>query len=119
MKFYTSAFNSSSDTVVNPRFEWEAEVTGNDTSTPAATLNLLSSTTASGATETGFHFNSNGILTFASGQTFPGTGAGTITGVTAGTALTGGGTSGTVTLNVDTTKVPLLTSANTFGPRRH
>jgi len=35
----------------------------------------------------------------------------TITGVTAGTALTGGGTSGKVTLNVDTTKVPLRREA--------
>jgi TGF-beta propeptide len=43
-----------------------------------------------------------------------GGGSGTITGVTAGTALTGGGTSGTVTLNVDTTKVPLLAASNTF-----
>jgi len=116
LKIYTSAFNSSSDAVVNPRFEWEAEVTGNDTATPGATLNLLSSTTAAGATETGFHFNSNGTINFAPGQTFPGgTGTGTITGVTAGTALTGGGTTGNVTLNVDTTKVPLLTAANTFG----
>jgi hypothetical protein len=41
-------------------------------------------------------------------------GTGTITGVTAGTDLTGGGTSGKVTLNVDTTKVPLLNTANTF-----
>ncbi len=41
-------------------------------------------------------------------------GTGTITGVTAGTDLTGGGTSGKVTLNVDTTKVPQLTAANTF-----
>jgi hypothetical protein len=39
---------------------------------------------------------------------------GTITGVTAGTGLTGGGTNGTVTLNLDTTKVPLLQAANTF-----
>ena len=38
----------------------------------------------------------------------------TITGVTAGTDLTGGGTSGTVTLNLDTTKVPLLAAANNF-----
>jgi hypothetical protein len=38
-------------------------------------------------------------ITFASGQTFPGTG--TITGVTAGTGLTGGGSSGAVTLNVN------------------
>ncbi len=41
-------------------------------------------------------------------------GNGTITGVAAGTALTGGGTSGNVTLNLDTTKVPLLSAANTF-----
>ena len=39
---------------------------------------------------------------------------GTITGVTAGTDLTGGGTSGTVTLNLDTTKVPQLATNNTF-----
>ncbi|HEY6272301.1 MAG TPA: glycosyl hydrolase family 28-related protein [Terriglobales bacterium] len=41
-------------------------------------------------------------------------GTGTITGVTAGTDLTGGGTAGVVTLNVDTTKVPQLATANTF-----
>jgi len=37
-----------------------------------------------------------------------------ITGVTAGTDLTGGGTSGNVTLNLDTTKVPRLAAANSF-----
>ena len=41
-------------------------------------------------------------------------GTGTITGVSAGTDLTGGGTSGVVTLNLDTTKVPQLVAANTF-----
>ena len=39
---------------------------------------------------------------------------GTITGVTAGTDLTGGGTTGNVTLNVDTTKVPQLAASNGF-----
>jgi hypothetical protein len=39
---------------------------------------------------------------------------GTITGVTAGTDLTGGGTSGKVTLNLDTTKVPQLIANNVF-----
>jgi hypothetical protein len=61
---------------------------------------------------TAFEVSSTGLVTFVSGQTFPGTG--TITGVTAGTDLTGGGTSGTVTLNLDTTKVPLLASNNAF-----
>ncbi|MGA3210364.1 MAG: hypothetical protein ABSD20_03600 [Terriglobales bacterium] len=44
-------------------------------------------------------------------------GTGTITGVTAGTDLTGGGTSGKVTVNLDTTKVPTLaaTSNNFTG----
>jgi hypothetical protein len=45
-----------------------------------------------------------------------GGGGGTITGVTAGTDLTGGGTSGVVTLNLDTTKVPTLAAGtNTFA----
>ncbi len=35
--------------------------------------------------------------------------------MTAGTDLTGGGTSGNVTLNLDTTKVPQLNAANTFA----
>lgn len=39
---------------------------------------------------------------------------GQITGVTAGTDLTGGGTSGSVTLNLNTSKVPQLATANTF-----
>jgi hypothetical protein len=64
---------------------------GIGTTTPAAMLDVHG---------TG---NFTGLITFAAGQTFPGTG--TITGVTAGTDLTGGGGSGNVTLNVDTTKV--------------
>ena len=41
-------------------------------------------------------------------------GTGTITGVFAGTDLTGGGNAGNVTLNLDTTKVPQLAAANNF-----
>ena len=55
--------------------------------------------------------NFTGLVTFAPGQTFPG--GGTITGVTAGTGLTGGGTSGNVILNVDTTKVVTGVAAGT------
>jgi len=77
-----------------------AGTVGIGTTTPAATLEVNG---------TG---KFDGLVTFASGQTFPG--AGTITGVTAGTGLTGGGTSGNVALNVDTTKVPLLAASNYF-----
>ena len=72
LKFYSSAYNSSSKSVVNPRFEWEAAESGNDTASPTATLELLSSTTAAGATPTGFSFNANGTMNFAPGQTLPG-----------------------------------------------
>lgn len=41
-------------------------------------------------------------VTFASGQTFPGTGAGTITGVTTTSPLTGSGTSGSVAIALNT-----------------
>ncbi|HTC94541.1 MAG TPA: hypothetical protein VK699_13965 [Terriglobales bacterium] len=40
-----------------------------------------------------------GIISFAGGQTFPGTGTSTITSITAGTGLSGGGNSGNVTLS--------------------
>jgi hypothetical protein len=73
-----------------------------------------SSKTGSTPVETGLKVRSKGILGFAAGQTFPGTGKGTITGVTPGSGLLGGGTTGTVTLNLDTTKVPLLIGSNNF-----
>jgi Chaperone of endosialidase len=118
LKFYASAYNSTSSAVVNPRFEWQAAVTGNDTAAPSATLNLLSSTTSAGATNTGFSFNANGTINFAKGQIFPGTGNGTITSVTAGTGLTGGGASGNVSLNVNQSVVAfqsdLATAENTL-----
>jgi hypothetical protein len=70
-KMCSSAYNSASKTVVNPRFEWEALVTGNDTAVPSATLSLLSSTTTANAAPTGFSFNANGTINFAPEQTFP------------------------------------------------
>ena len=52
-------------------------------------------------------------ITFAAGQTFPG--AGTITGVTVGTGLTGGGASGAIKIGIDATKVPALTGSPIFN----
>jgi hypothetical protein len=107
-----SSFNSTTDTAVNQTFQWRAEPAANNTANPSGTLNLLYGLGATMPTETGLNVGPTGQITFATGQKFPGTG--TITGVTAGTDLTGGGTTGGVTLNLDTTKVPQLTANNSF-----
>ncbi len=99
-KLVASSFNSSSATPVNQAFQWQAEPLGNDTVNPAGTLNLLFGAGSATPAETGLKISNQGLFTFASGQTFPG--VGTITGVTAGTDLTGGGTSGNITLNLNT-----------------
>jgi hypothetical protein len=74
--------------------------------------NSVLQSTSNGLIVGGLLIGSTGVVNFAPGQSFPGTGA--ITQVTAGTDLTGGGTSGNVTLNLDTTKVPELNAANVF-----
>ncbi|HWW16899.1 MAG TPA: hypothetical protein VN310_19720 [Candidatus Dormibacteraeota bacterium] len=159
-----SAFSSTTSSAVNETFQWQAEPAGNDTSTPSGTLNLLFAQGAAKQSETGLQIGSNGQITFATGQTFPGTGTitgittatgsgltggatsgtpslsllntcannqvlqwngtswvcatisggGKITGIVAGTDLTGGGISGDVTLNLDTALVPQLFTNNTF-----
>jgi hypothetical protein len=95
-----SAFNTSA--AVNQTFRWQAEPAGNDTASPSGTLNLLFGEGTSAPEETGLHIATNGQITFAAGQTFPGTGDGTITGVGAIAGLTGGGSSGDVALGLAT-----------------
>jgi hypothetical protein len=113
--FVASAFNSGTSTAVAQTFQLQAESSGNDTTAASGTLNVLYASGTAAPAETGLKISSKGLITFAAGQTFPGTALGTITGVTAGTDLTGGGTSGIVTLNVDTTKIPQLGANNTFS----
>ena len=141
--FAASSFNSSTGSAVAQTFQLQAEPAGNNTASPSGTLSLLFGSGTAAPAETGLKINSKGLISFATGQTFPGTGIGTITGVTAGTGLsgggttgnvtlaldatkvvsgvtagtdlTGGGTGGVVTLNVDTTKVPQLKSNNIFS----
>jgi hypothetical protein len=108
-----SSYSSALSTPITQHFRWQAEATGNNSANPGASLNLLYASGTASPLETGLSVSDTGILTFATGQTFPGAG-GTITGVTAGTDLTGGGTSGNVTLNLDSTKVPLLAAPNVF-----
>jgi hypothetical protein len=102
----------------------KAEPAANDTATPGATLNLLYGNGAA-PTETGLSINSKGNITFAPGQTFPGTGgSGTITGVTTTSPLTGSGTSGSVALGLNVSalettlngKYAPLSGANFTGP---
>ena len=96
----SSAFNSSTQKYTLNHFQWQAEPTGNNTSTPGATLNLLYGTDPATPTETGLNIASNGQITFASGQVFPGTG--TVTSVGTGAGLTGGPITGSGTLSVAT-----------------
>jgi endosialidase-like protein len=98
--FESSAYSSSLAAYTLEHFQWQSEPTGNNTSNPSATLNLLFGIDPAAPAETGLSLNSKGIFTFASSQTFPGTG--TITGVTtaSGSGLTGGGTSGNLDLSL-------------------
>ena len=107
-----SAFNSGTSTAVTRTFQWQAEAVGNNKQRYRLAELLFAQGTGKPA-ETGLNIASNGQITFAKGQAFPGTGDGTITAVTAGTDLTGGGNSGKVTLNVDTTKVVTGVTAGT------
>ena len=99
-----SAFNSTTSTAANQVFQWQAEPASNDTTTPSGTLNLLFGEGATKPSETGLNIASNGQITFASGQAFPGTGTGngTVTSVGSGTGLTGGPITGSGTLSIAT-----------------
>jgi len=114
--FIGSSFSSTLRVPVNQHFRLQAEPFGNNTSTPSGKMSLLYASGTGTPAETGFSIANNGRITFAPGQTFPGTG--TITGVTAGTDLTGGGTTGNVTLNLNLgatdARYARLGAANTF-----
>jgi hypothetical protein len=112
--FVASAFNSSTATAVPQTFQLQAEPASNDTATASGTLNLLYASGTSTPAETGLKISSQGLLTFATGQTFPGTGDGTITGITtaSGSGLSGGGTSGTLTLKIPAAGVTNAMLAN-------
>jgi hypothetical protein len=113
--FIAGAYNSSTAKTTYPVFTLQSEAAGNNTTAPGASLNLLYGNGVTPA-ETGLAISNKGIIKFATGQTFPGiSGGGTITGVTAGTDLIGGGTSGTVKLSLDTTKIATLTGNPVFS----
>jgi len=110
--FVASSFNSNSVSAVSQLFQWQAEPLGSGTSSPSAKLSLLFASGNGTPAETGLSIGPDGVITFAANQTFAGGITGTITQVTAGSGLTGGGSSGNVTLNLDTSKVPTLGAAS-------
>src|SRR5271168_1347597 len=114
LNLVASSFSSTSSTALNQVFRWQAEPAANDTASPTGTLNLQYGLGATTPTETGLKVSSKGLVTFATGQTFPGTGDGSVTSVATGLGLKGGAITKTGTLTIDTTVVPQLAVANTF-----
>jgi hypothetical protein len=107
-----SSFNSGTAAAVSQNFRLQAEPMGNNTASPSGTLNLLYGAGTNAITETGLKIASNGKITFAAGQAFPGTGTVTSVGLSApGTDFTVSGSpvtkSGTLALkwNVAPTSV--------------
>jgi hypothetical protein len=109
-----SSFSSTSSTAVNQTFRWLAEAAANNTTAPSGTLNLQYGLGTAAPGETGLKISSKGLFTFATRQTFPGTGDGSVTSVATGLGLKGGPITKTGTLSIDTTVVPQLAVANTF-----
>jgi hypothetical protein len=126
-----SSFSSTSSTALNQVFRLQAEPAANDTTAPSGTLNLQYGLGATAPSETGFKISSKGLVTFAAGQTFPGTAElgtadtftkpitfaagqafpGTLTAVTAASPLTATTTAGKVSLGLNT--ATLETTLNT------
>jgi hypothetical protein len=106
LDFTASAFSSSTATAVSQRFQWQAEPVGNNTATPGGAFSLLYGSGTAAPAETGLKIAKNGIITFASGQTFPGSGGGgtvTSVGLTAPTSdftVTGSPVKTSGTLNI-------------------
>jgi hypothetical protein len=65
-------FSSGTGTAVAQNFQWQAEPVGNGTSTASGSLNLLFGQGTNKLAETGLNIASDGQISFATGQTFPG-----------------------------------------------
>jgi hypothetical protein len=97
-----SAYSSKTSLPVTQNFRWQAEPAGNNSSNPSGTLNLLFGSNGISPAETGLSIANNGVINFASGQTFPGTGSGTVTTVNTGAGLAGGPITGSGTISIPT-----------------
>ena len=118
-------WDATSDIINSLIFQKSSEI-GINTSTPAALLDVNGKTdirdmltlfpkstdSTLAINGTAFKIDQTGKVTFISGQTFPGTG--TITGITtsSGSGLSGGGTSGTLSLKVPSAGITNAMLAN-------
>jgi hypothetical protein len=110
-----SSFSSVTSSAVTEDFRWMVEPTGNDTSAPSGSLNLLFGSNGSTPTATGLSIASNGLITFATGQTFgsgSGGGSGTVTTVNTGAGLTGGPITSSGTISIPAAGVSNTMLAN-------
>ena len=108
-----SSFNSTgAGSAVAQDFQWVAEPVGNDTTSPSGKLNLRFGSNGATPAETGLSIASTGLITFATGQKFPGAGAGTVTSVGSGAGLAGGPITGAGTLSIATGGVTNAMLAN-------
>lgn len=90
-------------------YRWQAEPSQNNLAAAGATLNLLFGVPGD-ALETGLSINRNGILSFASGQTFPGLGS--VTSVATGAGLSGGPITSSGTISIPAAGVTNAMLAN-------
>ena len=113
-----STWSTTAAAPVAQNFGLEAAPIGNNTASPSGSLLLLYSAGTNPLAPTGFSIGSNGRLTFAAGQTFPGA-IGSVTGTSPITAAT---SSGAVTVGINTGALetilnavyPKLTGTNSF-----
>ncbi len=111
-----SSFSSTNSAPIMQDFRWQAEPTGNDSSNPSGSLNLLFGANGAAPAETGLSIASNGLITFAPGQTFgsggAGGGSGTVTSINTGAGLTGGPITSSGTISIPAAGVTNAMLAN-------
>jgi hypothetical protein len=106
-----SVYSNSVSLAVPQTFAWQTVASGNNTASPTANLQLLFAKGSAALSKTGLSIAPTGVLTFVTGQTFPGS----ISKVTAASPLSATTTSGAVSLALNTTT--LKTTLNTVYPQ--
>ena len=107
-----SAFNSGTAKAVNEALPLAGGAGGKQHATPVGKLNLLFGSGTRPPAETGLSISNTGLITFASGQTFPG-GGGTVTSVGLGAPASDFSVSGSPVTSSGTLNLQWLVSPTT------